>query len=103
MVLDDVKDLLETTGLPVAYDFFPEEAFPGYPFIVYREERTENMSADGIVYEVIRKIRVELYTRQKDTVSEGKVETALSSVFWNKEETYIDGEKCYQIGFDLTI
>lgn len=103
MTLSELATTLESTGLPVAYDFFPEEAFVSYPFIVYREVSSQNMLADGITYHIIRNMVVELYTKTKDTVSEGKVETALSSVFWNKEEEYIDDEKCYQVAFSFKI
>lgn len=103
MTLAELKTLLDSTGLTVAYDFIPEESFTGYPFIVYREVQSNNMIADGKVYSVFRRIHVELYTKSKDLVSEGKVETALSNIPWKKTEDYIDNEKCYQIRYELEV
>ena len=103
MTLTDLSNILAATNLPVAYDFFPEETFPGYPFVVYREVETDNFIADGVVYHIKRKVEVQLYTIHKDIVTEELVEDALQSIPWNKHEEYIDGEKCYQITFDITI
>lgn len=103
MTLAELKTQLETTGLPVAYDFIPEEAFTGYPIITYREVLSNVFYADGVVYFATRHIEVELYTKTKEPVNEAKVETALASIPWQKSEDYIDNEKCYQIKYELEV
>ena len=101
--LKEFKNLLEKSGLPVAYREFPKNDAPELPFICYNETGTNNFPADGIVYHVTNQIDVELYTKIKDLEVEDKVEKALSSFFWNKTETYLDDEMCFQIVYELEV
>lgn len=103
MTLEELKELLKTTGLPVAYRSFPENEAPPLPFICFLVANSNNFIADGIVYQKTDHILVELYTKQKDVESEGRVEQVLSSFVWEKTETYIDDEKCYQILYEIEV
>ena len=103
MTLEELKDRLETTGFPVAYREWPENAAPPLPFICYLVAYSNNFSADGEVYYPIDRVQVELYTKLKDPEAEDKVEEALSSLFWEKTETYIDTEECYQILYEIEV
>lgn len=100
---EELKALLETTGLKVAYRAFDEKQAPPLPYICFYETDTDNFFADGKVYSQIRVMQIELYTRRKDSEIEDKVENALSSFCWNKTETYIETEKCYQISYELEV
>ena len=99
----DIKANLETSGLPVAYKDFPEEEAPQLPYICYRFPYNNNFAADGQVYFAANHVQIELYTKHKDPETEEKVETALSSFFWEKTENYIDSERCYQIIYELEV
>lgn len=103
MNLEEFKTLLETSGIPVAYYAFPEGESPGLPFICFLVNGSNNFSADGIVYKKVNRIQVELYTKNKSIESEEKVETALSSFFWEKEETYLEEEKCFEVIYELEV
>lgn len=103
MKCSEIKKILETTGLPVAYRAFEENAAPPLPYICFLEASSDNFCADGQVYAEISNIQVELYTKQKDEAIEDKVKEALSSFAWQKTETYIESEKCYQILFELEV
>ena len=103
MTLEEVQNLLETTGLPVAYRAFPVGAVPPLPFICYLTPGTNNFGADDGVYHIINAVRVELYTEYKDSETEGRVENALSSFFWDKDVEYIDSERCYQITYEIEV
>lgn len=103
MTLKERTEKLKATGMPVAYRYFKEKEAPPLPFICHMESGNNNFYADGRVYEKISKWRVELYTRDKDTESEEKVELALSDFAWEKEENYIDSEKCYQIVYEMEV
>lgn len=46
---------------------------------------------------------VELYTAVKNRGIETKVEDALSWTAWEKSETYINSEKCYQITYEIEV
>ena len=103
MTIEQVTDMLEATGFPVAYEQWPEGAAPEMPYIVYLSPYTNNFAADGTAYFVANHVQIELYTKLKDPVSEGKVEEALSSVFWGKDQTYLDTEKCYQTIYEIEV
>lgn len=103
MTLEDIKNLLESTGLPVAYRAFAENNAPELPFICYLSPGTNNFAADDTVYLEIDQITVELYTQYRDPKTEGKVEAALSSFVWDKDINYIDSERCYQITYEIEV
>lgn len=103
MTLEELKDRLETTGFPVTYREWPENAAPPLPFICYLVAYSNNFAADGEVYYPIDRVQVELYTKLKDPEAEGKVEQALAGLYWEKTETYISTEKCYQILYEIEV
>lgn len=103
MILSEIKALLEATGLPVTYRAWPEDAAPDLPFICYLLAYSNNFSADGKVYEPIDHLQIELYTELKAPDMEAKVENALADFFWQKTETYIESEQCYQIMYEIEV
>lgn len=103
MTLSEFDVLLKTTGLPVTYRAWPENEAPPLPFVCYVEAGSNNFAADGVVYYPVKRMQVELYTKLKDPDAEVKVETALSSFFWEKTETYLSTEKCYQILYEIEV
>lgn len=102
--MDKIIEILNKTKIPFAYDHFAEGESPSAPFICYQVPRSENMSADGRVYHKLSEVRIELYTDKKDLETELKVETILDeySIFYNKEETWIESEKLYEVVFTFT-
>lgn len=103
MTLQELSALLKTTGLPVTYRKWPENHSPPLPFICYIVAYSNNFAADGEVYYPINHIQVELYTKLKDQEMEARVETALAPFVWEKTETYIDTERCYQIMYEIEV
>ena len=105
MTLQEFKPVLEATGLPVAYRAFPEGDAPALPFVCYHSPYTNNFAADGVVYATINHINVELYTQVKDPATEGRVEAALTGagIYWDKSETSLDDEKCFQILYEIEV
>lgn len=107
MTLLEFNKILQSTGIPVAYRYFPADdpknPPPAPPFICYFETNDNNFAADGIVYKKIANIAVELYTEKKDLASEEKVEKALSSFFWSKDEEYLKDEKCYFVVYEMEV
>lgn len=98
---EEIKKILETVGPPVAYRAFREPQ--KLPYICYLEAGTNNFAADGVVYHKQRKMHIELYTAYKNQEIENRMEEALSEFFWEKTETYIDSEKCYQITYEIEV
>lgn len=103
MTLEALASVLESTGLPVTYLAWPEGSAPPLPFICYLVASTNNLFADGQVYLTVQRIHVELYTKVKDLDAESRVENALREIPWQKSETYLNTEKCYQILYEIEV
>ena len=103
ITLENIKEILETSGLPVAYGFFPEDAAPDLPILVYQSVYSNNFAADNVVYKKFDHIQIDLYTKLKDPATEDKVEKALSSFYWEKSEEYNDTEKTYLIIYEIEV
>ena len=103
MRLEDLKTLLESTGLPVAYRAFPVGQAPDLPFICYLVEYSNNFDADNRVYHPINHISIELYKKIKNPDAEALVETALKDICWEKTEEYLDDERCFEIVYEIEV
>ena len=103
--MERLMAILNSIGIPYAYDHFAEGESPEPPFLCYLLPGSDNFSADGKVYHKISEVCLELYTDYKDFASEQKVEDVLDTagLFYNKTETWIDSEKLYEIlySFDM--
>ena len=103
--MEKLLSILDSIGIPYAYDHFAEGESPEPPFLCYLLPGSDNFSADGKVYHKISEVRLELYTDYKDLASEQKVEDTLDAagLFYNKRETWIDSEKLYEVlySFDM--
>lgn len=103
MTLGEIKDLLEITGIPVAYRAFPAGKAPPLPFLCYLFSYTNNFDADDRVYQVINRVTIELYIEAKDPATEAKVEAVLDGLCWEKSEEYLDDERCYEIIYEIEV
>ncbi len=103
MILSELKNILDTTGYPVAYDHF--ESNPEPPYIVYLTPYSTNFGADNKVYSKINHGQIELYTSIKDSGAEQVLENVLddASIFYEKVETYIESQKLYQVIYEISI
>ena len=100
---EDMKTHLDPTGDPVGFYAWPEKKPPALPYICFLTAYSNNFGADDRVYYPVAHYQIELYTRCKDPEAEGKVEQALSSYFWEKTETYLDTERCFQILYEVEV
>ena len=103
MTLKKFKSILESAGFPVTYRSWPESKAPPMPYICYYVSGSDNFAADGAVYYSVHQLQVELYTELKEPETEAALETALASFYWNRTETYIDTENCYQIAYEIEV
>lgn len=89
----------------VAYRCFPVGEAPALPYICYEIEGSRNFIGDNEVIKEILDVDIDLYSKNKDTVSEGLIESALKTakIPWNKAETYIDSEDCYMVTYSITL
>ena len=97
--MDSVLAILDSLGIPYAYDHFAEGESPDPPFICYLIPGSDNFSADGKAYHKINKIHIELYTDYKDLSVENMLEDAFdaASIFYAKSEVWIESEKLYEV------
>lgn len=105
MTEKEVFQMVKSIGLPVAYHHFEEGQSPEPPFLVYLYPGTNNFSADGVVYQGINQLDIELYTDKKDLESEKRVEAVLNEhgFFYEKNETYIESEKMYEVIYEMEV
>lgn len=100
-----IMEMMDTIGLPFSYDHFAEGESPDPPFCVFLFPSSDNFSADGMVYQKIDVLHIELYTDQKDPDTELAVENVLDSYgfFYNKSEVWIQEEKLYEVLYSMEI
>ena len=105
MTYEQVAEMAEETGLPVAYDHFAEGESPEPPFIVFLYPKANNFAADGKVYYKIKRLNIELYTDLKDVELEEKVEAVLDShgIFYAKSEVWIESERLYEVLYEMEV
>ena len=98
-----------TDTIPCAYWMFPEDDLnnpaPPPPFICYYYSDSNDLLADGINYQKIRGLTVELYCDNKDFNLEQAVEEKLTSngFVYSKAEDYIESEKLYMTSYESEV
>lgn len=105
MAPEAIYDMLKQSGIPFAYRAWPEGHAPPLPWGVFllNTAGSDNFAADGVVYYQVDSVQIELYTKYKDPETEAKVEKALAPHFWDKTETYLTDERCYQIIYEIEV
>lgn len=94
-----LKELLEQTGLPIAYSHYASPPPP--PYLIYFLDRSENFGADDKVYRKISDYVIELYNTKKDPASEAQIESLFddNDVYWEKTESWIESEKLFLVAY----
>ena len=105
MTYDQIVDIAEAAGLPVAYDHFAEGESPDPPFLIFLLPGDDNFSADGIPYLKATLLNFELYTDRKDPELEARVEEALerNDIYYSKSEVWIPSEKMYEVLYQMEV
>jgi hypothetical protein len=105
MSYEEITAMLAETGLPFAYHHFAEGESPEPPFLVYLIPGSNNFSADGQVWLKVKQLDIELYTDKKAPDLENKLEAVLDArgLFYNKDETWIESEKLYEVLYELEV
>lgn len=108
MSIEDLRIILESIqGFKnkVAYRAFPENEAPKLPFICYLETGAENFFADNKVYTTAIIVDIELYSKNRDLISEKLIENKLADndITWTKDIEYIDSEKVYETIYTVEV
>lgn len=103
MTYQELQQLLETSGVKFAFHHW--ERPPKMPYGVYFDDYTENFAADDIAYVVVRHFYIELYTRQRNPALESRLEDVLTGAgfYWDKDCSYIDSERFFQIYYEIEV
>lgn len=105
---DKIKNIVNTLNshkIPTTYHHWEVGQAPKLPFACVLVRGSDNFFADGVTYEEILEVDVELYTKSKDLKLESTIGNLLNDAgyAWNKSEEYIDDEKCYQITYTMEV
>lgn len=103
MTYQELEQMLAPMGIP--FKFHHWEKPPAMPYGVYFDDYTNNFEADDIAYAVFRHVNIELYARQRDPELESRLEDILTAaeLYWDKDTTYIDSERFYQISYEIEV
>lgn len=101
MTFIEVKQMIESIGLPYTYDSFPNNVAPAPPYIVFNYPNNDDFGADNTNYVSIDVLNIELYTSTKDFELEKNLEAVLNAngFYYDKTETYIRQDNIYQITY----
>lgn len=105
MSFEEIMEMLQSLGIPVAYHHFAEGEGPEPPFVVYLSPGSNNFSADGQVYFKVKQLDIELYTDRKDAAMEEQLEAILDAhgFFYDKTESFIESEKLYEVLYEMEV
>lgn len=97
-----IYQVLQTTGLPVAYSHFKTAQTP--PYLVYIGTGQTNFEADDDFYYGYNRYQVEYYYTLKDENAEAAIESALLANgfrYAKSEDNYIESEGVFVIYYYL--
>lgn len=99
MTYIEIKEMIESIGLPFTYYSFPIGEAPLLPYIVFYYPNNDDFSADNINYAPISQLNIELYTEDKDFDLEKQVESILkeNGLYYDKSQTYIQQERMFEV------
>lgn len=102
---EEIEKILERMNIPFRYFVFEEKEAVEPPFLVWYLPESNNFFADGIVYEKITRLNLELYTDQKDFELEECLESLLETagMAWNKTEAFLDEEQLYEVLYEMEV
>nr|DAV77351.1 MAG TPA: tail completion protein [Caudoviricetes sp.] len=101
----EIESILRRMNIPFRYFLFSEKEVVEPPFLVWYLPESNNFFADGIVYEKITRLNLELYTDQKEFELEERLESLLEAegIAWNKTEAFLDEEQLYEVLYEMEV
>lgn len=89
----------------VVFDGIPNDEDVTLPYMNIQTPTTNTFGADNITYYQSPNVDIELYTKRKDTTTEGLIETLLSNngIYYSKYEGRIDSQSCYQVVYEIGV
>jgi len=105
MSIDEIKQMLSEMGIEYRYHHFETEDAITPPFLIWVLPGSDNFMADGITYQGIQQLDLELYTDSKNFELEKTVENVLKShgIPWNKKELFIESENMFEVLYEMEV
>ena len=103
MTRAEIATMIAGVGLPYAYDHFDEVTLP--PRICFLYPDSADFIADGVNYQGITDLTIELYVDEPDFVREAAIETALRDhglVYSRTGPVYIRDERMYLTTYETS-
>lgn len=103
--MEKIKKILTEMGLPFEYHHFEEYNAVAPPFIVYFIDKANSLYADGNNYFNRKEVIIELYTDNKDSALEEKLEKIINKngLAYDHEEGYIQSENMYLVRYEMEV
>ena len=103
MKVEDLKTLLESTGLPVVYRAYTVDHAPDPPYLVFYGTQKVTMFADNKPHYTAPMWNVELYTDKKEPLTEARVEQVLdeSGILYVSTEANWEDERLYEVLYEF--
>ena len=105
MTYDDIANMINSTRIENAYYQYPEGEAPELPYILFYYPQRDDFQADDKNYAKVPQLNIELYTKEKDFVTEKVIEDLLEAngLTYDKEEQYIESEKMYEVLYTMEV
>lgn len=108
MSYEEIKEMLESFGLPYNYYQWEEEGDnepPELPYILFYYPERNDFNADDRNYVKIARLNIELYSEEKDFEHESMIEDILEEreLVYTKEEQYIADERMYETLYTMEV
>ena len=101
----EIEKILERMNIPFRYFYLKKKRPWSRHFWSGICRKAITFFADGIVYEKIARLNLELYTAQKDFELEERLESLLETegMAWNKTEAFLDEEQLYEVLYEMEV
>lgn len=105
MTYQEVKELVESLGLPYCYYQFPQDTGQAPPFLCFFFGSSDDLYADDRNFQRIRGLSIELYTDRKAFDLEEEIESRLEALDlpYYKEETFLDKERMHMTTYEMDV
>ena len=105
MTLPELKKVLNTLGLPLAYLKWAPGQVPELPYILYYADEDIGFYADDEVYNEGYAVTIEVYTEEKKLDLEEQVKKLLNEnhLVYESYEDYLDSEEMFFKAYEIRI
>lgn len=103
MTYKEITHMIESFGLPVAYEAFDKKEDVIPPYICYYYLGDNDLHADNYNYQPIRTYNIELCTSEKDIDLENIIEQKLKleRISYTRNEEYDYNERVYVVTYTI--